>query len=106
MDGILQTVIIVFMAFLCALCLFAVVVIVRDIISENATTKRSIERNRLLEETLLRDQIMAVRAKEEVSAVVEEPVKEQVKVQETVVEEVAVAQVNEEENNREIYSLI
>ncbi len=40
LDGALQAVIIVFMLFLCALCLFAVVVIVRDIIHENANIHR------------------------------------------------------------------
>ena len=36
MEFMLQTVVVVFMLFLCALCLFAVVVIARDIIHENA----------------------------------------------------------------------
>lgn len=40
LDGALQAVVIVFMLFLCALCLFAVVVIVRDIIYENAKIHR------------------------------------------------------------------
>lgn len=40
LDGALQAVVIVFMLFLCALCLFAVVVIVRDIIHENANIRR------------------------------------------------------------------
>ena len=44
LEGMLQTVIVVFMLFLCALCLFAVVVIVRDIISENAKARRERER--------------------------------------------------------------
>lgn len=40
LDGALQAVVIVFMLFLCALCLFAVVVIVRDIIYENSKIYR------------------------------------------------------------------
>ena len=41
MEFMLQAVVVVFMLFLCALCLFAVVVIVRDIIRENANAKRN-----------------------------------------------------------------
>ena len=40
LEGMLQAVVVVFMLFLCALCLFAVIVIVRDIISENAKASR------------------------------------------------------------------
>lgn len=40
MEGMLQGVIVVFMLFLCTLCLFAVVVIVRDIITETSRTRR------------------------------------------------------------------
>lgn len=40
MEGMLQAVVVVFMLFLCSLCLFAVVVIVRDMIYENAKTRR------------------------------------------------------------------
>jgi len=40
MEFMLQTVVVVFMLFLCALCLFAVVVIARDIIHENAKNRR------------------------------------------------------------------
>jgi len=40
MEFMLQAVVAVFMLFLCALCLFAVVVIVRDIIHENAKNKQ------------------------------------------------------------------
>lgn len=36
----LQAVVVIFMLFLCSLCLFAVIVIVRDIIHENAKTRR------------------------------------------------------------------
>lgn len=43
MEFMLQAVIIVFMLFLCALCLFAVVVIARDIIHESAENKRARE---------------------------------------------------------------
>lgn len=44
LEGMLQAVVVVFMLFLCALCLFAVIVIVRDIISENAKARRERER--------------------------------------------------------------
>jgi hypothetical protein len=43
MEFMLQAVIIVFMLFLCALCLFAVVVIARDIVHESAASKRARE---------------------------------------------------------------
>lgn len=42
MDLLLQAIIVVFMLFLCGLCLFAVVVIVRDIIHENAMRKKGV----------------------------------------------------------------
>ena len=41
MEGMLQAVVVVFMLFLCSLCLFAVIVIVRDMIYENAKTRRA-----------------------------------------------------------------
>ena len=44
MENMLQAVVVVFMLFLCALCLFAVIVIVRDIIYENAKTRREREK--------------------------------------------------------------
>lgn len=40
METLLQTVVIIFMLFLCALCLFAVLVIARDIIAESAARRR------------------------------------------------------------------
>ena len=40
MEGMLQAVVVVFMLFLCSLCLFAVIVIVRDMIYEAAKTRR------------------------------------------------------------------
>ena len=43
MEFVLQAVVVVFMLFLCALCLFAVVVIARDIIHESAANKRARE---------------------------------------------------------------
>lgn len=43
MNVLLQAMIVVFMLFLCALCLFAVVVIARDIIYENARRRERIE---------------------------------------------------------------
>ena len=47
MEGMLQAVVIVFMLFLCSLCLFAIIVIVRDIIREHGETKRARERAEL-----------------------------------------------------------
>lgn len=44
MENMLQAVIVVFMLFLCALCLFAVVVIARDIVHESAKARRERER--------------------------------------------------------------
>lgn len=41
MEGMLQAVVIVFMLFLCSLCLFAVIVIVRDIIREHGKARRA-----------------------------------------------------------------
>jgi len=41
MEGMLQAVVVVFMLFLCSLCLFAIIVIVRDIIHENAKNRRA-----------------------------------------------------------------
>ena len=54
MEGMLQAVVVVFMLFLCSLCLFAVIVIVRDLIYEAAKTRRERARderdfNRVLE---------------------------------------------------------
>lgn len=43
MEFVLQAVIVVFMLFLCLVCLFSVVVIVRDIISENSKRKEMLE---------------------------------------------------------------
>jgi heme exporter protein D len=40
MEFMLQTVVVIFMLFLCALCLFAVVVIARDIVHESVMSKR------------------------------------------------------------------
>ncbi len=44
MENMLQAVIVVFMLFLCALCLFAVVVIARDIVHESAKARREREK--------------------------------------------------------------
>lgn len=73
MEGMLQAVIVVFMLFLCTLCLFAVVVIVRDIISENARTRR--EREREDREWRMRSQ---AEEKETAVPVVAEPIAEPV----------------------------
>lgn len=48
MEALLPAVIIVFMVFLCSLCLFAVVVMLRDIIRENAKSKRELAREEAL----------------------------------------------------------
>ncbi|MBQ8432679.1 MAG: hypothetical protein IJX28_07320 [Clostridia bacterium] len=44
METMLQAVVVVFMLFLCSLCLFAVIVIVRDIIHENSKARMARER--------------------------------------------------------------
>ena len=49
MESMLQAVVVVFMMFLCALCLFAVVVIVRDIIHENGRIRRARDRAEIRE---------------------------------------------------------
>jgi len=69
MEAMLQAVIVVFMLFLCSLCLFAIVVIVRDIIHENAKTKRERERDELrdkLDSAQLSELIAMAAAKAEV----------------------------------------
>lgn len=48
-DNVLQVILIAFMFFLCALCLFAVVVIVRDIVYESAKNRRDREKEDRLE---------------------------------------------------------
>lgn len=48
-DNVLQVMLIAFMFFLCALCLFAVVVIVRDIVYESAKNRRDREKEDRLE---------------------------------------------------------
>ncbi len=45
METMLQAVVVVFMLFLCSLCLFAVIVIVRDIIHENSKARMARERD-------------------------------------------------------------
>ena len=54
MEFMLQTVVVMFMLFLCALCLFAVVVIARDIIHENAKNRRERQKEADLEFEKLR----------------------------------------------------
>lgn len=88
MDGMLQAIIIVFMLFLCSLCLFAIVVIVRDIIHEHAkkkeeknTPQNSIDAQELSEliaraATALADAKEAPSAKEEQQEEPAEPVAE------------------------------
>ena len=49
MEGMLQAVVVVFMLFLCSLCLFAVIVIVRDIIHENGKIRRARDRAEIRE---------------------------------------------------------
>ena len=56
MDPTLQIVVIVFMVFLCALCLFAVVVIARDMIYESAKSRRERSAERAEERALVKQQ--------------------------------------------------
>lgn len=82
-DGFVEGMIVIFMFFLCMLCLFAVVVIVRDIVHENGETRR--ERRRDREE---RRKMEAVVAPAPVVVKVEEPKPEPTPKPEPVVEEV------------------
>ena len=55
MEVMLQAVVVIFMLFLCSLCLFAVIVIVRDIIHENAKARRDKEKEQLAYELALEE---------------------------------------------------
>jgi hypothetical protein len=68
METMLQIVVIVFMTFLCALCLFAVVVIARDIVYENARMRREREKERALEK------MQTTAIAQPVAEVIEQPV--------------------------------
>ncbi|MBQ7224856.1 MAG: hypothetical protein IJX06_04835 [Clostridia bacterium] len=103
METMLQTVVIVFMLFLCALCLFAVVVIARDIIYENAKMRRDREKERALEK------MQAAVTAQPVSEVIEQPVApapapEPTPEPEVVEEVVATAEEEEEDENAVAFS--
>lgn len=74
MDNLFQTTIIIFMLFLCMLCLFAVVVIVRDIIHESGNQRR--ERRR--EERTIKEQVEVIKEVPVEVKVVETPHSEKV----------------------------
>ena len=85
METLLQTVVIIFMLFLCALCLFAVLVIARDIIAESGARRRREEERRNIqvkEVELPKCEPVAVAAPEvhvlELPAKEEEPIPEPV----------------------------
>ena len=50
MEFMLQAVVVIFMLFLCALCLFAVVVIARDIVRESASNKKDADAHKSTDE--------------------------------------------------------
>lgn len=126
MEVMLQAVVVIFMLFLCALCLFAVVVIVRDMIYENAKTRRERDKEEasravqevpvvikpVAAEPVVIEQPVVTQAvpvvEQPVAPVVEETVEEPV-VEETIeapvaVEEVAVAEEEEEADNAVVFS--
>ena len=78
METMLQAVVVVFMLFLCSLCLFAVIVIVRDIIYENAKTRRAREAERANAEAPVHEPVqVVVQPAPVVETKVEEPVREE-----------------------------
>ena len=97
MEFMLQAVVVIFMLFLCALCLFAVVVIARDIVRESASNKKDADAQKSTEEKepvqvvvqpVLSTAVPAPVAEETVAPVVEEPVA-------PIMEEVATAETND-----------
>ncbi|MBQ7407950.1 MAG: hypothetical protein IJW13_01570 [Clostridia bacterium] len=74
METILQAVIVVFMLFLCAICLFAVVVIARDIVYETARRKESREEREAAQAAALAAQAAAIAAQQAAAPVATAPV--------------------------------
>lgn len=62
-ENVLQVMLIAFMFFLCALCLFAVIVIARDIVYESAKNRRDREREERLERLEARERLKLQEAK-------------------------------------------
>lgn len=87
METMLQAVVVVFMLFLCSLCLFAVIVIVRDIIYENAKTRREREAERANAEAPVHEPVQVVVQPAPVVVPAPAPVAEPAPVVETKVEE-------------------
>ena len=87
METMLQAVVVVFMLFLCSLCLFAVIVIVRDIIYENAKTRRAREAERANAEAPVHEPVQVVVQPAPVVVPAPAPVAEPAPVVETKVEE-------------------
>lgn len=67
MENMLQAVIVVFMLFLCALCLFAVVVIARDIVHESAKARRERDKEEREERLSAMEKQLAAQVNEKVS---------------------------------------
>ena len=97
MEFMLQAVVVIFMLFLCALCLFAVVVIARDIVRESASNKKDADAQKSTEEKepvqvvvqpVLSTAVPAPVVEEPVAPVAEEPVA-------PIMEEVATAETND-----------
>ena len=87
METMLQAVVVVFMLFLCSLCLFAVIVIVRDIIYENAKTRREREAERANAEAPVHEPVQVVVQPAPVVVPAPAPVAEPAPVVETKAEE-------------------
>ena len=87
METMLQAVVVVFMLFLCSLCLFAVIVIVRDIIYENAKIRREREAERANAEAPVHEPVQVVVQPAPVVVPAPAPVAEPAPVVETKVEE-------------------
>jgi hypothetical protein len=97
MEFMLKAVIVVFMLFLCALCLFAVVVIARDMVHESALSKREREaaKNSEAKEPVQVVVQPVISAPAQSQPVVEEapmPIEEEEVIPEAPVEEVAIAE--------------
>ena len=87
METMLQAVVVVFMLFLCSLCLFAVIVIVRDIIYENAKIRREREAERANAEAPVHEPVQVVVQPAPVVVPAPAPVAEPAPVVETKAEE-------------------
>lgn len=74
LENTLQIVVVVFMLFLCALCLFAVVVIARDIVRESAKDRREREKEDRLERMEIAEKLRLNAAKDDVKTASEKEV--------------------------------